>query len=120
MAAATWPASLPQDLRLDDLELIFPNGSVRGSDETLLVQQRWRFNASVTPVEGTIIIPSADYTTLFDFWKDTLGHGALPFNWEHPITGVTVEMRFLPKSPPVIEGIGQGKCLVSLALEILP
>jgi len=88
--------------------------------ETGKAFQRPRFTATVEPFRGKIWIDSAQYTTFYNFYKTTLRQGALPFNWKHPITGDTAELRFDAITPPQIKPLSGDQYEVTMNLEVLP
>lgn len=120
-AVATWPASLPQSILLQDLEVGFPGPTaIRVPMDSGPAFQRQRFTASTTPVQGSVWVSLTEYTTLVDFWQNTLAGGSLAFNWKHPITEEAVEMQFLAGQPPNAVARAGTDVLVELRLEILP
>lgn len=61
----------------------------------------------------------SDYVTLFEpFWRDTLGQGALWFDWTHPLTGVAVEAQFAGATPPQAVPIAGGRVQLTCRLNV--
>lgn len=61
----------------------------------------------------------ADYTGLFiPFWRDTLGRGALWFEWTHPLTGIAVEAQFAGASPPAAQPLPGSRVQLTCQLNI--
>lgn len=120
MAAATWPASLPQELNIDSVEGELPTGAVRADTDSGPAFQRQRFTAAPEPFTGVIWIDGTQYATLLSFWRDTLAHGALAFDWKHPITEASAELQFQVGSPPRIRAKSGTLFEVDMTLEILP
>jgi len=117
---ATWPSSLPQDVHQQDFQLQAPEGAIRTDMDTGKAFQRQRFTAAVQPFRARIWVDSTQYSTLFDFWKNTLSHGALEFDWKHPITDEAAVLRFVANSPISISAVSGELYQVSLNLEIIP
>ena len=117
---ATWPSTLPQKIQQQNFQLQAPQGAIRTDMETGKPFQRQRFTAAVQPFSAQIWVDSTQYTTLLNFWKNTLGHGALEFDWEHPITGEAAKIRFVANEPPQITALSGEQYQVRLNLEIIP
>lgn len=119
--AGTWPAALPQDLLLSDLQVELLQGGLRDELDRGIKKQRFWFDAAMTPVKGSMLMTVNQFSQLDSFWRGTLGHGVLAFNWKHPITGEAAVMRFDAENPPQISGSSAGnKVIVTMELEIFP
>lgn len=119
MTDINWPETLPPVLRLEWLSDTLPQSVIRTQMETGPHKQRRRFTAAVEPLTGTLLL-SADQTVIFDaFYRDALQMGALSFNWIHPRTLQSVEMRIIGNNPPKYSPAG-GQYVLSLNLEVLP
>lgn len=119
---ATWPITLPQSLLA---------GATIQDDESRLITQmdagpvtmRNRYTAVPQPVNAGVIMTGAELEIFNTFFRVTLLHGALSFNWKDPVTNDTVTYRF--KTKPVWQCIRSGPPEVrlwksSFSLEILP
>jgi len=91
---AAWPASLPQAPLLGTLT-VAPE-EIRSIFRPDVGPPMVRRNASVAGEHLSFSVSATDaqYTTLIDFWEDTLNHGADEFTWAHPITDETESFRF--------------------------
>ena len=50
---------------------------------------------AAVPVSASFKMTRADYSETFEPWyRNTLGQGALWFNWTHPLTGAPCEAQF--------------------------
>jgi len=117
---ATWPSTLPQEFHQQGFSLDFPEGAIRTDMDTGKPFQRKRFSAAVQPVRGQMWLSPSQYDDLIEFWDNTLGMGALDFDWVHPITGNPVKMRFVADSPPAISSVTADLYQVRLSMEIIP
>lgn len=117
---ANWPASLPQEFHQQGFSIQNPTGAVRTDMDTGKPFQRRRYTAAVTPVSGRMWLTSDQYETLLNFWENTLGMGAVEFDWVHPITGSAETFRFDATSPPQITAVTGELYQVQLRLEIIP
>ena len=118
MATISWPSSLPDYLLVDAYNESFPNTTIRTQmDEGPAKVRRWG-TAAIRPITGTQILDGTEYSTLDTFYNTTSQGGSLRFDWTHPITGTSVEFRFV--SPPTVTAIGNYFFNVTLNLEIMP
>lgn len=117
---AIWPTTLPQELHQQGFSIQNPTGAVRTDMETGKAFQRRRYTAAVQPVSGQMFLTKEQYTTLLVFWRDTLGMGALEFDWVHPITGDLAKFRFNSNNPPQLSAVTGDLYQVRLSLEIVP
>ena len=115
---ADWPSTLPQYLDVDGFSNTFQKGTIRSSIDAGPPKVRRRFSATTENITGSITIDKTQYSTLIDFYKNTLYEGTLTFTWIHPITGNTVSMRFV--QPPEIAPMNSLYFKATLTLEILP
>ena len=113
---ATWPTSLPQ--HPDSLDMGFPDGSIRTDMDAGPSFGRQRFTAAPEPFTAQMTLNDTQYNTLFSFYVSGLSHGALKFNWQHPITKAASQIRF--RSAPRVNAITGLVFRVSLELEVLP
>ena len=118
MANPIWPASLPQDPLIDGYNEQFPDTAVRTEMDAGPAKVRNRFTAGVDDFRLPIALTRTQVQTLRDFYVTTLENGALPFDWTHPRTLVTVAFRFTER--PSVQPQSQTDWISALALEILP
>lgn len=123
MTTATWPASLPQYLEVDDFSAKAAKRGVRTAMDSGPGKGRPRFTAAPRPVKGSIVIDRVQYEILENFHDVVLGGGMLRFDWVHPITRAVATFRFTDE--PDYRALGQsgaGLALLraTLSLELLP
>lgn len=122
--ALVWPASLPTEPLADSFK---PGGDPRGriatSTDTGPGQQRARSPLQYKRMELTIPIPRADFAAFESFYETTLGNGAKPFEFPHPLTLATLRVRFPPDELPGYEAAlerGGKYVLLAMKLQVLP
>jgi len=116
----TWPSSLPQEVHQQGFNIETPSGAVRTEMDTGKPFQRQRFTAAVQPFSARVWLDADQYATFDEFYRDTLGQGALEFDWKHPITGDATAVRFDVTNPPRITAIAGDQYQVQMRLEIIP
>lgn len=118
-----WPLDLPQAGLVDGTSETFAELAVRFQTDTGPAQVRRRSSTNTRSISMRMFLTPAQYALLEEFWHETIGGGAEPFAWVHPITGDSVDYRMV--APPQLEmvtprtGPAQ-KLSVSLSLEIIP
>jgi len=115
---ANWPSSLPDYLLVQGYNESFPNTTIRTQMEEGPAKVRRWGTAAIRPITGTQILNQSEYEDLDTFYNTTTQGGSLRFDWTHPITGDSVEFRFV--SPPTVAAVGNCNFQVTLNLEILP
>lgn len=123
MADIVWPAGLPQAPLVRSLSESFPALALRTEMETGPAKARRR--ATAVPRNFDIELSmKRNQVALFDqFYTDSIKLGSLEFEWKHPRTGATCDMRITstptakPKAP---RGDGNEYWSVSFSIEILP
>ena len=114
-----WPASLPQLVAVEGYEESPPETALRTEMEAGPAKLRRRFTAGVRPLSVLLDLDAAQVETLDGFFVTDLAGGSLRFDWVHPRTQATVELRFL--RPPVYRPLGSDAAWrAALHLEILP
>ena len=91
-----WPSTLPQRL----LE-----GATVQDDESRAISDmdsgpasvRNRFTAITQTAKGAMVLTGAQLDTFNTFFRTTLKHGSLSFNWIHPFTEDACVVRFKKK-----------------------
>jgi hypothetical protein len=120
MADITWPGGLPQELPFEGFSMTAPSGAVRVDMDAGPAFQRQRYTAAPAPLKFPLWLTTTEYQVFMDFYVVSLAHGALPFNWVHPITGEAVEMQFDVSNPPRITAKSGLLYEITLSLEVLP
>lgn len=94
MSTRSWPSDLP-DEQFEDLNYNPGSGRIRTSMDQGPAKQRKRFTAVPKFIQLDMYL-DGDQLQSFETWfEDTLDHGVLDFDWEHPVDDTTVEMRFV-------------------------
>ncbi len=121
MANPVWPASLPQDVLVEGYEHGWGVGVIRSQTDIGPAKQRRRFTAVVQQLAVLTEVDRTQLATLQSFWRDTLGFGALPFDWVYPPTQAAVTFRFVGDQAPKDRPLPGGQLWeVSMNLEIMP
>lgn len=118
--ASIWPATLPQDLLVSGFSMSPRDNAIRFSPELGPPMDRRRGTSAPIDVQGEILLTGAQWTILFNFYRDTLKETDI-FTWKDPITGLAATMKF--NGPPAIKEVMTGtdpSVSVSLPLMILP
>ena len=122
MAADTWPAGLPQYLRLQGYAQQRVNDTIRSPMGYGPDKVRRRTTGVIQNVPGSLILTNAQKNTLQTFYITTLTGGSERFNWIDFLSGDSplpaVEYRFI--QPPTYTSAGNGTWFAVLALELLP
>ena len=115
---ATWPSQLQQKLNEDGFSYNIGPTVVRTEMDIGPAKVRRRFTKSVDTLTAIINLTVSEYSVFTYFYDTTLNGGSTTFNFLHPITGATIEARFV--SDPSIRSIGGDKFQASMEWEILP
>lgn len=123
MADIAWPPSLPQAPRLRDTREQLGRQVLRTEMDAGLAKLRRRQSAGVDRFPLGLILTTAQVATLRDFFRSTAAGGALAFEWQHPHTGNTIDLRFVTE--PEIVGLaprvaGQVRYHVAFDVETVP
>ena len=114
---ASWPNDLPAPL-VDDYNEERQNQVLRTEMDAGPPQTRRRFTASIDKFSVSWVMTESQVSTLETFFEDTIGGGALSFDWTHPRKDTTVSARFT--EPYTMDYLGAGYYKVSANLEVLP
>lgn len=120
MAAYTWPASLPQNVRQD--VQITRATNVLSTTMDLGPAKRRRRGAGVEQLKVGFYMSTAQIATLETFVQSTIKATAR-FDFPHPVTGVTVEVRIVPQSDGQMYAVvyySPTLWSVDVALEVVP
>lgn len=116
--AQTWPVSLQQKLNEQGFTFSLGETVTTSSMGVGPAKKRRRFTKPIDTLRGTINLEESDYQTFYDFFNTTLNGGIEVFEYEHPITKLTQEFRFV--RAPNISPLGGSYFRVSMEWEILP
>jgi hypothetical protein len=121
MANPLWPVDLPQDVFVDGYDEKFPNAVLRTDMDAGPPKQRRRFTAAVKPMTVVVGLTRDQVESLESFFEDTLGMGAISFDWVHPRTQADVTLRFVGGTPPEVKPEpGAARWQATLTLEVMP
>lgn len=112
-----WPITLPSRPLLTGYEETLGDGTLRTQTDVGPAKVRQRYTAVSDRLTVQYNLSSVEVVDLVDFYKISTAGGALAFDYQHPRTGATVQVRFL--SPPSIVPSGN-RYRVTVRLEVLP
>ena len=115
--AQTFPATLQDKLNVSGFTFGLGNTTTRSSMDVGPAKVRRRFTTPIDQVSSTITIDYDDWSILYDFYNTTLAGGSLTFLYDHPMTGVETEFRFV--QPPTASPMGGRTFSVSFTWEIV-
>jgi len=116
--AELWPSGLQDIVNEEGFGYTLGDTLVRSDMDVGPAKVRRRYTKGVENLTTTINLTTSEYTTFKNFYDTTLNGGVTPFLFDHPITGVQEEFRFV--NPPKIDSIGGGNFRVSMEWEKLP
>jgi len=93
---ADWPAGLPQRL-LEGATVVDDESRAISDMDSGPASVRNRFTAITQTAKGSMILTGSQLTTFYTFFRTTLRHGSLSFNWIHPFTEQACVIRFKKK-----------------------
>lgn len=113
---ATWPVTLPQ------AGFPFIEGLGRAARRFEVdagpAKVARRYTHNLRSLQVRILFTRAELETFRGFYRNTLLHGSLPFDWLHPRTQQPALLRFT--TTPSYTPLGCEHWLADLALEVLP
>lgn len=116
---ADWPLALDTKPLRSGYSDSFPDMLIRTQMDAGPAKIRRRYTAAIRPIQMSFEMTKVEVDILEAFYVTTLGGGALPFNFNHPRTGIGYKMRFT--EPPKVDGIDDSADYsVSVSLEALP
>ena len=92
----SWPTELPARL-LSDATVKDDESRAISDMDSGPASVRNRFTAITQTVKGSMILTGAQLVIFNTFFRTTIKHGSLTFNWIHPHTEEYAEMRFKSK-----------------------
>jgi hypothetical protein len=120
MAAYTWPVSLPQNVRQDFQTARALN--ILSTPMDLGSPKRRRRGLGVEQLKVGFYMTTAQIATLETFVQSTI-KGTARFDFAHPVTGATVEVRIVPQSDGQLYTVSYHSptlWLVDMMLEVVP
>ena len=84
MATENWPLTLPQAFQQNGYTEGEYNNVVKSKMNTGPDKRRLRCSVSYLPVGGKMILSNAQKSTFYDFFKNNISYGAVPFNFPDP------------------------------------
>lgn len=122
MTTPQWPASLPEYPLRNSLSIQAVDNVIRAPTDLGPANQRPRATAELFTVECQVKLGTrAQLNTLMDFHRDTLGMGALRFNWNGlagNIAGDYQDFQFSQK--PRYRPAGATAWLIDMQITALP
>lgn len=118
MAEAVWPSGMPQHVQMQGFSEKLPTNVIKSKMDYGPDKVRRRDVAAVTEIQCQQILSSDQRGTLVLFFRETLFDGARTFDWVHPVTQTSCEMRFT--EPPSITPLGNALFTASYKLEVQP
>ena len=117
---ADWPTTLPGQMNLRGFrDTTDPKGMLRTTMDQGPDKRRTRSTLPIHQFSGQMLLTSAQQVTLDQFYNQTLGQGALSFNWIDPSDCVT-PMVLSFATPPSYTYAGKGLVFGTLNLEEVP
>ena len=117
MANPTWPPGVNDKVLLGEIEAPVDN-VVRSPMDQGTPKTRRRFTIELTDVDFSQIMTVGEYGIFRDWYKNTLGDGALPFDIRLPSSGQIMAFQFRQRYS--INLISDNSYRVSLALLQVP
>jgi len=114
---ATWPSQLQTLLNEDSFGFEIGNTSLRTDMDIGPAKVRRRSTKSIDKITGSIDLTISQYSIFYDFFDITTNGGVGTFYFDHPITGVQTEFRFVGE--PRVTSIGGGNFRASFVWEII-
>ena len=95
MTKLTWPAELPQLLRLEGLSATKKGNVIRTSMDAGPAKARQRYTVSTKNFTGSILVTESQRKILENWYTNILGNGTLRFKMKDSQTLEIAEFRFL-------------------------
>jgi hypothetical protein len=113
----TWPNTLPKAL-IEGYAETPANNVLRTQMDVGPAKTRRRTFANVRNLTINLLLSSAQWTALDNFYDVETLSGSLPFDMPHPRTNVTGNFRFV--SPPQLSALSSNYFKIAVSLEQLP
>ncbi len=114
----TWPASLPQSLKVEGLSRQRQDGAIRFQPDAGVPITRRRGTGVTINIGGILVLSSAQLQTLDTFYNTTLVEGVASFTWVDPVDNSSAVMVF--QGPFSVVAMSPGHWRIALQLQILP
>lgn len=113
-----WPVELQKYINTDSFNYAYGSTVLRSEMDLGPAKVRRRATKSVDMIDGAIDLPMVDFTIFDYFFRTQVNGGARVFDFAHPITRATIQVRF--KTEPQIKAKGGTTFVVSMSLEVMP
>ncbi len=118
MADTVWPTGLPQHIQTQGFQEKLPNNLIKGKMDVGPNKVRRKDVAATTDLQCQQILTRDQRGILVLFFRETIQDGAKAFDWVHPVTQESCEMRFT--EPPSISPMGNALFSATYKLEVQP
>lgn len=119
MAAITWPVALDRHIKQSVMEKTYQRRTTRTPMEVGPDKVRAIDDAGSKYLSCQYDLDKDEVAVLESFYLDDAKQDAIPFDWTDPITGSSIEYRFMPDSFSIVHIAGD-RWLATFALEELP
>lgn len=117
--AVAWPVSLQDKVESDSFQLQLGETRIKSEVDIGPVKYRRRFTKPIDIFQVSILLKnSTEYNTFYNFFDVDLNGGITEFTFNHPITGVSSNYRFV--DPPSLRSLGAGVFSVTMNWEQRP
>ena len=116
--AVAWPGALQDKLNEQSFGIRKGSTTIRSDMDTGPAKVRRRFTRSVDMFTASIDLTTSEFSTFETFFNTTINGGVTIFEFDHPITGVLTNFRFV--GDPEYSSIGGGNFRVSMVWEKMP
>lgn len=118
MAAIDWPNNIPDKPLVDSFAETPPRDVVRTQMDAGPAKMRPRSTSGVRNLNVTFMMNETELSNLDTFYETTTSQGTARFDFSHPRTGTTVEMRFVER--PTYRLVSDDDYEVRVKFEVLP
>lgn len=115
---AAWPATLPQELRLDGMQEQTVDVLLRSPMDAGPPKVRPLYRSAPVDIVGDMVMTTAQVATLETFYDTTLDRGTDSFDWFHPRTRAAATFAFSAR--PGYAALGAGNWRVAMQFRIWP
>lgn len=110
----TWPASLPQFVNVDSYQESFVDNVIR-SQMSIGSKTRLRDTKEIRQFKISITCDGDQRDAFRTFYRDTLAHGSLPFDWVEFADQTTV-IEYIFTGSPDIKAVGPDIFVINMGL----
>jgi hypothetical protein len=115
--AASWPITLEQKLNEAGFTIGFPVSYIESETEIGPKKRRRRTTLTYEILNCSLLLEKTYYSTFKNFYDVTINGGVLPFEFNHPITGVLTNYRM---AAPAITPVGGTYFNLAMTWEQVP